>query len=82
MQHGIAVSISGEPRQIDRAGSVVSPRTGGDCLVARVFLPVATGYRRGRTAIDAWALALTFGVAVLIGIAGNIGISMWNRWFR
>jgi vitamin B12/bleomycin/antimicrobial peptide transport system ATP-binding/permease protein len=61
--------------------TVASPRTDDDRSVARVFLPVATGYWRGGTATEAWALFLLLGLAVLVGIAGNVGFSMWNRWF-
>lgn len=61
--------------------TVVKSTPGDDRLVSRVFVPFATGYWRGRTAWEAWALLLVLGMAVLIGIAGNIGFSMWNRWF-
>ncbi len=60
---------------------VASPQAGDDRLVARVFVPAATGYWRGGTALEAWALFLALGFAVLVGIAGNVGFSMWNRWF-
>lgn len=53
----------------------------GDRLVSRIFTPFATGYWRGPTALEAWALLLLLGLAVLVGIGGNIGFSMWNRWF-
>jgi len=44
-------------------------------------VPVATGYWRGPTRVQAWALLLALGFTVLLGIAGNVGFSMWNRWF-
>jgi putative ATP-binding cassette transporter len=44
-------------------------------------VPVATGYWRGPTRLQAWALLLALGLTVLLGIAGNVGFSMWNRWF-
>jgi vitamin B12/bleomycin/antimicrobial peptide transport system ATP-binding/permease protein len=52
-----------------------------DDLVRRYFVPVATGYWRGPTRLQAWALLLALGLTVLLGIAGNVGFSMWNRWF-
>lgn len=44
-------------------------------------MPVATGYWRGPTRVQAWGLLLALGLTVLLGIAGNVGFSMWNRWF-
>lgn len=44
-------------------------------------MPVATGYWRGPTRLQAWGLLLALGFTVLLGIAGNVGFSMWNRWF-
>lgn len=39
------------------------------------------GFWRGATAWQAWLL--TFGLigAVLLSIGGNVGVSLWNRWF-
>jgi putative ATP-binding cassette transporter len=52
-----------------------------DRMVARVFTPVATGYWRGPTAFQAWALTLGLGAAVLFTIGSGVAFSWWNRWF-
>jgi putative ATP-binding cassette transporter len=58
------------------------PPTGGDDrLVSRVFVPVATRYWRGKTGLEAWGLIVILSLCVLIAIGGNVGFSMWNRWF-
>ena len=61
--------------------TVVPPRAGDDRLVSRIFVPYATGYWRGVTAVQAWALVIALGVAVFLSIGANFGFSMWNRWF-
>ncbi len=50
-------------------------------MVARVFTPVASGYWRGPTAFQAWALTLGLGGAVLFTIGSGVAFSWWNRWF-
>ena len=60
---------------------VAFTRAGDDRLVSRVFVPYASGYWRGATAVQAWALVLVLGVAVILSIGANFGFSMWNRWF-
>src|SRR5262245_28003111 len=80
-QHGKSVSNFRDKRQIARMSTVATPRGDDDRSVARVFVPAAASYWRGPTAREAWALFLLLGAAVLVGIAGNVGFSMWNRWF-
>lgn len=48
---------------------------------ARAFAQVSSGFWRGPTAVTAWLLTFGLGTAVLLSIGGNVGVSMWNRWF-
>ncbi len=63
------------------AASAAGQREADDRRLAGLFCRVAVGYWQGPTAIQAWLLTLALGAAVLFGIAGNVGVSMWNRWF-
>ncbi|MFO1188436.1 MAG: ABC transporter ATP-binding protein/permease [Alphaproteobacteria bacterium] len=49
--------------------------------VVEVFSRHAGGFWRGKTAWRAWLLTLGLVGAVLLNIGGNVGISLWNRWF-
>jgi putative ATP-binding cassette transporter len=61
--------------------SPVTAPTPGDRLVAGTFVPLASGFWRGPTAVAAWALTLVLAAAVLLAIGGGVVFSMWNRWF-
>jgi len=52
-----------------------------DRRVARAFARASSGFWRGPTAVTAWLLSIGLGLAVLLSIGGNVGVSMWNRWF-
>ena len=49
--------------------------------VVDVFARHAAGFWRGATAWQAWLLTLGLIGAVLLSIGGNVGVSLWNRWF-
>jgi len=49
--------------------------------VARAFVAMSRGYWRGPSAWQAWLLTAGLTSAVLLSIAGNVGVSLWNRWF-
>lgn len=48
---------------------------------ARAFAQASSGFWRGPTALTAWLLTIALCAAVLLSIGGNVGVSMWNRWF-
>jgi len=49
--------------------------------VVEVFARHAGGFWRGESAWRAWLLTLGLVGAVLLNIGGNVGVSLWNRWF-
>lgn len=58
-----------------------TPIAGDGRQVARAFARMSSGYWCGATAWQAWLLTGGLTVAVLLSIAGNVGVSLWNRWF-
>ncbi len=58
-----------------------TPQAGTEWRAARAFAVLACGFWSGPTARRAWFLALALAGCVLLGIAANVLIATWNRWF-
>lgn len=57
------------------------PEGGTEWRAARAFVLLVCGFWSGPTARRAWFLALSLAGCVLLGIAANVVIATWNRWF-
>ncbi len=56
-------------------------RRGTEWRTARAFGAFARGFWHGPSARRAWFLSGSLALCVLLGIAANVLIASWNRWF-
>lgn len=62
--------------------ALTESRPGGtEWRTAAAFGALARGFWRGPSASRAWFLTGSLGLCVLMGIAANVAIAAWNRWF-
>ncbi|MEJ5233443.1 MAG: ATP-binding cassette domain-containing protein [Geminicoccaceae bacterium] len=67
---------------MDAGEAPAEGRTGGTgWRTARAFGSLARGFWSGATARRAWFLTGSLAGCVLLGIAANVLIASWNRWF-